>query len=332
MKITAALSVSPIEKISVAGHKIYIKRDDLLNTHFSGNKARKFAYYLQNNQDLDSITHLVSYGSIQANSLYSLAALAYLKGWQLDYYVNRIPSWLKGSTLGNYGQAVALGANIIELDDALLDSMNINSKVKTENLDSIMTLFSKSLSNNNLFIPEGGRHSLAQIGINTLAQEISDYCLNHGLFSHPNEIQIMLPSGTGTTALFLQTWFKENNISIEVLTCPCVGDDSYLQQQFYQLNTKKDHWPTILKSNKKFHFAKLEKSHYQLWQQLLQETKIEFDLLYDPIGWQYLLEYMETLSIEKNKNSTTIFYLHQGGLVGNQTMLPRYKRKYPEMF
>jgi len=334
MKVTATLSVSPIEKVNVVGHSIYIKRDDLLNTHFSGNKARKFAYYLQQNQNLANITHLVSYGSIQANSLYSLAALAFLKGWQLNYYVSRIPTWLKDSTLGNYGQAIALGANIIELDDDLLSSMNINSAVKTENLDSIMASFSKNLPSNTLFIPEGGRHSLAQTGINTLAQEISDYCHGYNMFENHNKIQIMLPSGTGTTALFLQTWFKENNVSIEVLTCPCVGDERYLEKQFNELNSNKSHWPTILKSSKKFHFGKINQSHYQLWHQLLQATEIEFDLLYDPIGWQCLLEYLESDSSEKitASSSSAIFYLHQGGLVGNQTMLPRYKRKYPEMF
>ncbi|MBD3793309.1 MAG: 1-aminocyclopropane-1-carboxylate deaminase/D-cysteine desulfhydrase, partial [Campylobacterales bacterium] len=37
---------SPIEKIDFQNHPIYIKRDDLLHPEFSGNKARKFYYYL----------------------------------------------------------------------------------------------------------------------------------------------------------------------------------------------------------------------------------------------------------------------------------------------
>lgn len=332
MKVSAALSQSPIEKISLDEHNLYIKRDDLLNPYFSGNKARKFAYYLE--QKSTNITKIVSYGSIQANSLYSLAALAHLKGWQLDYYVSRIPKWLKGSTLGNYGQALALGAKIIEVEGPLLTDSN--------NLDSYMHQYAETLPETSLFIPEGGRSRHARIGVYTLAKEIADYCNTHKIFekntfTKNNKVQVMLPSGTGTTALFLQTWFKENNHPIKVLTCACVGDDTYLKKQFNQLNPDQTQWPTIISSRKKFHFGKLNKNHYLLWQHLLKETGIEFELLYDPIGWYCLLDYLSNNDVSNscvsNNNSTIpTFYIHQGGLVGNQTMLPRYQRKYPELF
>lgn len=332
MKVSATLANSPIEKVKVAEHSFYIKRDDLLNPHFSGNKARKFAYYLQDDVQQNTkhisnqITHLISYGSIQANSLYSLAALAFLKGWQLHYYVNRIPSWLKGSTIGNYGQAIALGAKVIEVDDQFISQCNPSAN----NLDEIMRSYSTRLDETCLFIPEGGRHQLAQLGINSLAQEIAMFCQSNNLLEQHNKVQIMLPSGTGTTALFLQTWFKQNNFPLEVLTCACVGNEKYLQTQFNELNSNKNHWPTILPSKQKFHFGKLSKAHYLLWQQLLTETKIEFELLYDPIGWHCLLNYVRQKNSQKISDSP-IIYIHQGGLVGNQTMLPRYKRKYPEL-
>ena len=64
---------SPIEKIKYNNIDVYIKRDDLLDKEFSGNKARKLYYFLQ--KDLSTYTKIISYGSIQANSLYSLSAL-----------------------------------------------------------------------------------------------------------------------------------------------------------------------------------------------------------------------------------------------------------------
>lgn len=335
MTITATLSPSPIEQIKVAEHSFYIKRDDLLNPHFSGNKARKFAYYLE--QSFPDITHVISYGSVQANSLYSLAALAQLKGWQLQYYVSRIPSWLKGSKIGNYGQAVALGANIIEVENLpqYIDSNGNNADDfdTINNLDSKMQLYAKTLPNTALFIPEGGRSYTAQLGVNQLAKEIANYCDENTLFNIKNPIKVMLPSGTGATALFLQTWFSENNIPIEVLTCACVGDEDYLKQQFSQLNPNTSQWPTVLPTIKKYHFGKLNQTHYQLWHQLQDDTGIEFELLYDPIGWQCLLDYVSKTSNYSHKNITTtpIFYLHQGGIIGNQTMLPRYQRKYPNL-
>jgi len=330
MNITATLSPSPIEQVKVAGHNFYIKRDDLLNSHFSGNKARKFAYYLEHHSP--NITHLVSYGSVQANSLYSLAALARLKGWQLHYYVSRIPSWLKGSIMGNYGQALALGAKVIEIEE-IQPSLS-KSDENTDNLDRKMQLYAETLPSTSLFIPEGGRSHTAQVGVNQLGKELAEYCKEHALNNSENPAKIMLPSGTGTTALFLQTWFRENNQPINVLTCACVGDENYLKQQFAQLNPNTSQWPTIVPTVKKYHFGKLNQGHYQLWHQLLQDTEIEFELLYDPIGWQCLLDYVSEVANTSNKSNipTAIFYIHQGGIIGNQTMLPRYKRKYPNLF
>jgi len=322
MKVNSILSESPIEKVIVEQHNIYVKRDDLLNPYFSGNKARKFAYYLQT--PFSHVTQLVSYGSTQANSLYSLAALAQLKGWQLNYYVNRIPSWLKNSPLGNYGQAIALGANIIEVENPLT-AIEYNGD---QNLDHYMHDLAKTLPINSLFIPEGGRSEYACIGVYKLAQEIFDYCALHKFFEQHTYIQIMLPSGTGTTALFLQTWFSTHNIPVKVLTCACVGDENYLKQQFYQLNTNSTQWPTILPQRKKVHFGKLNKDLLMMWKRLYAETGIEFELLYDPSGWQCLLDYLAN----NINNSTATFYIHQGGIVGNQTMLPRYKRKYSTLF
>jgi len=50
---------------------------------------------------------------------------------------------------------------------------------------------------------------------------------------------------------------------------------------------------------------------------------VEFDLLYDPHGWLTLLENPELF--EK-----PLLYIHQGGLLGNESMLKRYERKYGE--
>ncbi len=71
---SAQLAPSPVQLIKFANRNIYIKRDDLLNHHFSGNKARKLAYFLEN--DFPGVSKIVGHGSVQANSLYSLAALA----------------------------------------------------------------------------------------------------------------------------------------------------------------------------------------------------------------------------------------------------------------
>lgn len=282
---------SPIDKIIFNGYNFLIKRDDLLHEDFNGNKARKFHYFFDN--DFPNITKVISYGSNQSNAMYSLSVLCRLKGWKFTYYTNHLPSFLQDTPIGNYKEALENGMNIIVGD---YDSSAFHSNSST------------------LVINEGGAIEEASYGIKVLASEITQYIQDNNL----QDIKIFLPSGTGTTALFLQKYLK-----YEVLTCPCVGDEIYLEKQFNQLEKNKSLHPTILKTHKKFHFGKLYKENYKIYKELLNQTNIEFDLLYDPIGWQIILQF-----ITYNLQPTTIIYIHQGGVKGNITMLERYKRKY----
>ena len=285
---------SPISKTKFRNKTIYIKRDDLLHKDFSGNKARKFYYYLE--KDFLDIKKIVSYGSAQANSLYSLSVLAKIKNVKLDFYVNHINSFLKQNPQGNYKAALENSTNIIEKSDN-----NIQEFIE-ENL----------INEETLFIEEGGRVKEAEYGIKILAEEIKLWAKEN----HINDLKIMLPSGTGTTALFLQ-----KNLPFEVLTVSCVGGHEYLKKQFFHLEENEKYHPTIIEMQKKYHFGKLYKEFYETWLEVKDETKIEFDLLYDPLGF---LALNNSKYFEKN----IILYIHQGGLLGNETMIERYKRKY----
>ncbi|MCK5294610.1 MAG: 1-aminocyclopropane-1-carboxylate deaminase [Arcobacteraceae bacterium] len=281
---------SPITKITFNGYNILIKRDDLLHEDFNGNKARKFHYFFDN--EFPNITKVISYGSNQSNAMYSLSVLCKLKGWEYTYYTNHLPSFLKDSPTGNYKEALKNGMNLI-IGDYDNSTFNIN--------------------NSTLLINEGGAIQEASYGISILADEITQYIKENNL----KDTKIFLPSGTGTTALFLQKY-----LDCEVLTCPCVGDEIYLEKQFLDLEVDKSLHPTILKTSKKFHFGKLYNENYKIWKELKEQINIEFDLLYDPIGWQTLLFYKDKYDLNN------IIYIHQGGVKGNITMIERYKRKY----
>jgi 1-aminocyclopropane-1-carboxylate deaminase len=284
------LSQTAIEPIKFNNLNFFIKRDDLLHEDFSGNKARKLLYFLEN--DFKNITKLISFGSAQSNALYSMAVLCKLKNWQFDFYVDHIASFLKENPKGNYKEAIEQGANIIE--------------------DSSFDYSSFECSKNELIISEGGAVQEASYGIKVLANELEDW-----IKKQEKEYKVFLPSGTGTTALFLQKY-----LSCEVLTVPCVGDSTYLKKQFLDLEDEKYH-PTILEPKKKYHFGKLYKEFYDVWKSLKTQTNIEFDLLYDPLGMITLQEYLK-------ENDENIIYIHQGGLKGNITMLERYERKYKD--
>ena len=275
---------SPIEQIIFNNQKYFIKRDDLLDKNFSGNKARKFYYYLEN--DFKNIKKLISHGSSQSNAMYSLSCLCKIKNWEFDYYVDHIPSYLKQNPIGNY-------------QGALENNMNIKE-------EDFPTIFEKDT----LFIPEGGALEEAKFGIRILANEIISWAKK----SNQKDLKVFLPSGTGTTALYLQKY-----LPFEVITCACVGDSEYLKKQFMLL--EKDNHPTILQMEKKYHFGKLYKEFYELNKELKIQTNIEFDLLYDCLGWLCVSKHLS------NKN-INVLYIHQGGLLGNISMLERYKFKY----
>ena len=279
---------SPIHEVVFNKQKYFIKRDDLLNSDFSGNKARKFYYYLIN--DFPDIKKVVSHGSSQSNAMYSLSVLCKLKNWQFDYYVDHTASFLKENPIGNYKYAIKNGMNIIE--------------------GNLPDFFDKEI----LFINEGGALVQASHGIEVLANEIKLWINQNNI----KDIKVFLPSGTGTTALFLQKY-----LPFEVLTCPCVGDEEYLKKQFEVLE-KKNH-PLILKTDKKYHFGKLYKEFYEIHNNLLTQTNIEFDLLYDSLGWICFENYVKQLK----EANTTFLYIHQGGIIGNESMYDRYKHKYP---
>ncbi|MGO1295761.1 MAG: 1-aminocyclopropane-1-carboxylate deaminase/D-cysteine desulfhydrase [Vibrio sp.] len=295
------LNHSPVTYHHFGSIRFALKRDDLLHPQFSGNKARKLMTLLH--APSEKFDTLIGYGSAQANSLYSMAALAHLKGWSLNYYVDHIPAWLQQNPMGNYAQAIALGANIISTRDLYDTSLKDYISRITPAADTC-------------FIPEGGRFQQAEAGIRTLADELITWFREQAT----QQWTVALPSGTGTTALYLHKALAPFNI--RVVTCACVGGAEYLRSQWNELG--EDSHPIILDQDKKHHFGKLYQHDWLLWQELWAATGVEFDLLYDPFMWQQLVEWWP----QQSKEGMSLLYLHQGGQLGNTTMIKRYQRKY----
>ncbi|MEH0689686.1 pyridoxal-phosphate dependent enzyme [Vibrio cholerae] len=293
------LSDTPVTQHQVASIPFFLKRDDQLHSHFSGNKARKLMSVLSG--EWPKVKTLIGYGSAQANSAYSLAALAAIKGWAFEFYVDRIPAWLEQQPMGNYRGVLELGGQIIAVGDSGLEPARYIEQIRQPD-DTC------------LVIPEGGHSTLAEPGVAGLAREILSWTRYHP----EHEFVVALPSGTGTTSLYLQKALRPHGI--EVLTCPCVGGRAYLEAQWRALG--EEVFPTVLELEQKHHFGKLYQADYRMWQQLLADTDVEFDLLYDPMMWRCLLNWYP------NHPQKTILYVHQGGLLGNESMLARYQRKF----
>lgn len=217
-----------------------------------------------------------------------------MRGWEFEYYVDHIADYLKENPHGNYKAALENGMSVRE--------HGIGSR--------------EQLGEEVLLIDEGGRQKESEFGIRLLAEEIIQWQQEQGI----EELNVFLPSGTGTTALFLQKHLPDN----KVFTTPCVGDSEYLKIQFFQLEKDESFHPMILSLAKKYHFGKLYRDNYKIWLKLRKQTGVEFDLLYDPLGWRVLMEHIGLFD-------SPVLYVHQGGVLGNESMLPRYERKYPDL-
>jgi 1-aminocyclopropane-1-carboxylate deaminase len=288
---------SPFSEVCVNKLPFIIKRDDLLDMRFSGNKARKLYYFLNN--DFPSIKKIVSFGGSQSNFMYALSELAKVKQWSFDYYTRELPGVLKNKPEGNIKLSLDNGMKLIEVDNRQLNLTEIRGFYQSQE--------------NIYFFNQGGSQEECELGMMQLATEIIEYVNKLKILKY----SIYLPSGTGASAFYLQQFLPKSYVK----TCSCVGSSQYLTSQMQSLAMGKDvNYPVILDSKHKFNFGQLDIRLLDMYKKLQLETNITFDLLYDPIGWITLLENYHIF------NEEPIIYIHCGGLSGNATMLNRYRR------
>jgi 1-aminocyclopropane-1-carboxylate deaminase/D-cysteine desulfhydrase-like pyridoxal-dependent ACC family enzyme len=277
------------------GKPFFVKRDDLVDPRYSGNKLRKLHALLQSpSSDYDT---LISYGGAQSNAMLSISYLARSKGWRFLYYAKKLPAWLKKAPAGNLAGALAQGMELIEVPhESFYDEVE---KAK------------RSCGAKERFIPQGGADMAAKEGVRILADEILAWMAKSGVAS----CTVATPSGTGTTALFLRRHLPS---SVEVVTTPVVGDEETLRNQWKRLEPSRGNLPRILHTTGRHPFAKPRPDYLEIWRRLA-EAGIGFDLVYAPKMWLELLAAYETLP-------KPLLYVHSGGLAGNESQLERYRR------
>lgn len=281
---------TPLEKFIWRGHRFYIKRDDLLHEFCNGNKARKFFSLI--NSDLKDKT-LISFGGNQSNAMLSLAYIAFFKKIKFIYITPSISSYLQENLVGNFLNAKNLSTEFVycqkgsRIEDLQKKAIEIYQQNK-----------------NSIFIPQGGNFILAKEGIKILAQELLED------MKDLNSPIIFYVSGSGSSAGYLSE-FIDN-----VFTIGVSGDDEYLKKIFSEMNLKNP--PKILPLKSKPYFGKPDLRLKKIYEEWL-ELGIEFDLIYDILGWLCLYENIEYF------RSNDIVFIHSGGTSGNASQMLRYE-------
>lgn len=286
---------SRVDRVQLREREFYVKRDDLIDSCLSGNKYRKLYTLVQTPSS--NYTKVISYGGTQSNAMLAIACLCYAKGWEFHYYCKPLSGHLKHSVEGN-------------LEKALFEGMYLH-EVAHDDFEKTIEELQGLSEDKTLVISQGGADELAREGVRVLADEIKEWKSEKKI----EKLRVVLPSGTGTTALYLRASLPDD---INVYTSILVGDEAYQLQQWQRLSAGP--YPIVFASHKKQKFAKPYDEHLEMYQELLVSAKIEFDLIYAPRTWIQLLENL-------NDGEGKILYIHTGGVSGNETMLERYSYK-----
>ena len=283
------------------GRTLYIKRDDLIDRDLSGNKFRKLQFLL--NTPSPTYKRIISYGGNQSNAMASIAALCKRKGWSFLYITKKLSATLEQVKSGNLMAALNDGMELLQVPH------NEYRKV-VESLYTPVPDKRVLQKEGDLVLAQGGADLGAREGIELLAEEIRVWRLEKSI----ENLTVVTPSGTGTTACFLALSLPD----VTVITTPLIGSKEYLVEQIRYLGELPANL-TIIETEKKYRFGKVYSEYKRVYQELSAQG-IEMDLLYAPKMLTALSEVLENIEGE-------ILYIHSGGVQGNSSMLERYRYK-----
>ncbi|CAI5709632.1 unnamed protein product [Hyaloperonospora brassicae] len=335
---------SRVTRVTFRGQRVHVKRDDEL--HLAGNKMRKLLYLVKQRDAFFAHTHLFSFGGSQSNAMLALAQLAHARRVPFTYFSRdmRLKADAADTLGGNLLMAKALGMHHVQLDADAYQRL-----ARTRDFAAFLDTDVRPPSGTrSLFVPQGAAFPEAQDGVKLLADEINEYVQTQWPDKY---FSVVLPCGTGATALYLA---QHLHAPIKLFAIPCVGDAAYLQQQFRQLveqdpslHVETAVLPCVLQPTRKSRFGRLWWPLYDTYHEVLQETGVDFDLVYGAFAWHALFSDkgvldqvlqrcgypsdVATRTAEHNSSGHThereLLYIHTGGTSGNATMLARYARK-----
>ncbi|RQM22559.1 hypothetical protein B5M09_002211 [Aphanomyces astaci] len=242
----------------------------------------------------------------------AVAQLAQQKQVPFTYFTKPVPAQLMDRTKDiqtNFSLAKALGMQHVTLSenqyDVLADTHDF-SPVAPPNATTW------------LGVPQGVAVPEAELGIRRLAHELNEYAETYA-----NNVAVVRPCGTGTTAHYVA---KHVHPSIHVYGVPCVGNAAYLRQQVAKLESSSGPSPLrVLEPRKRVAFGTLWRPLMDVHAEVLEDTGVEIDLVYGCLAWDTMLHALHLLQSFEGRE---VVYVHCGGLSGNASQLERYRNKY----
>ncbi len=275
-----------------------------------GNKARKLASLVE---AVALPRSLVSHGGAQSNAMLALARLCEARGSILTYHTKPIPSWLRTNPTGNLAAALATGSlQLVEHTS----SQEYDETVDALTSDATLALLPSGSAP--AFVPQGAAWPGAEYGIARLADEIAAW--RQRTLPRTATLDLVLPAGTGTTALFLARHVPQG---MRVHAVPCVGSSEYLVDQLDRLDRASGTLgllPHTLAPPPALAvpFGKPSTTLLSTWREAARHGVL-LDLVYGPVAWGAMCTHHWPAG-------SNLLYINCGGQEGLRSQLARYSR------
>ncbi|MCR1849925.1 pyridoxal-phosphate dependent enzyme [Paeniclostridium sordellii] len=297
------IKITPIQKISdINKNNIYIKREDLIDIAFGGNKARKINYFAKDivSKNCD---YIVTYGSSQSNHCRVTAAIASKLGLKCLLI---LADDGKDDYNGNYFLYDLFGAKSI-----IIDVNNVNKTI-----DETMANL-KDKGHKPYFISGGGHGNLGTQAYIDAYKEIKIQSKEKNLdFDY-----IFFASGTGTTHAGLIVGNKLNKDKTEVIGISIARRNKRGKQVIlesvkeYTSENKIDF--KITTEDIKFIDSYIGNGYADIYQDIINTIKQvakNDNILLDPVYTGKAFYGMKDFLEKNNIMNKNILFIHTGGI------------------
>ena len=300
---TVWLPLRAVEHVLCVGVRILFVNCDGREA-LSGNKILKLHHWLYSSK-YNHVKNVVSRGGNQSNAMYAIHQLCVERKWNFNYFTT-VPKH-SVHPQSNFAKVFHSNAGNATVFDA-------------NSYDEHVRRFDPSET---LVIPQGACCPEAQDGVDLVAEEIHNYAEKE-LCGEP--LNLLLPSGTGTTCAFFAKYFAKHQSNVKVWTVPCVGKTPYLYDQIYSIIPDRsfieNNIHTIESKSKYRNFAQPHPDLLHYWNQFQETYNVELDLIYAP---KTLLTFNSMICADATLQRQNWLYLHTGGVTGNVSQLARYQ-------
>ena len=282
--------------LETTDYSLYIKRDDLLHPHISGNKFRKLYYNLQKAKE-DNYSTLLTFGGAFSNHILAVAAagkesgmktIGIIRGEELRDKVSSNPTLDKAREFG-------MVFDFVSRED-----------YRRKNEDAFVQRLEKQFENFYL-LPEGGTNGLAVKGCEEILEETdTDFDF------------ICCAVGTGGT---ISGIINSSKVSQQVLGFPALKGD-FLTEDICKFVTQSN-WELVTD----YHFggyAKVTEGLIGFINDFYQKFQVPLDPIYTG---KMAFGVLDLIAKKKFPKGSKILMIHTGGLQGIAGMNVLLKQK-----